>query len=234
MVAAAVANGGKLMEPHLTDRIVDRDGRTVDTHPAARDVAGDDAATAGEVDRDDEQVVEEGTGTAAALRASTSPARPAPPRSADRTASTRSWFIAFAPRRRPAGRDRRDGRALERHRRRRRRADRQAVMQELAASDRAARLRDDRRRPLPGRSAASARAGWPTSTAPRTSSSGGSVALKLLHRRFAEDPEFVERFRREASQRRRPAAPERRRRLRPRRVGRHLLHRDGVPRRAAR
>ena len=28
MVAAAVANGGKLMKPHLGDRIVDRDGRT--------------------------------------------------------------------------------------------------------------------------------------------------------------------------------------------------------------
>ena len=36
MVAAAVANGGRLMEPHLADRIVDRDGRTVDRHPAAR------------------------------------------------------------------------------------------------------------------------------------------------------------------------------------------------------
>ena len=31
MVAAAVANGGKLMTPHLTDKVVDQDGRTVET-----------------------------------------------------------------------------------------------------------------------------------------------------------------------------------------------------------
>ena len=43
------------------------------------------------------------------------------------------------------------------------------------------------------------RRAWPTSTAPRTRTSAGSVALKLLHRRFAQDTEFVERFRREAS-----------------------------------
>src|SRR4051812_49488505 len=29
MVAAAVANGGRLMQPHIVSRVVDRDGRTV-------------------------------------------------------------------------------------------------------------------------------------------------------------------------------------------------------------
>ena len=29
-VAAAVANGGRLMKPHLTDRVLDTDGRTVE------------------------------------------------------------------------------------------------------------------------------------------------------------------------------------------------------------
>ena len=43
MVAAAVANGGVLMKPHLGDRIVDRDGRTVDRIEPERDVRGDDA-----------------------------------------------------------------------------------------------------------------------------------------------------------------------------------------------
>ena len=31
MVAAAVANGGTLMKPHLIDKVVDQDGRTVKT-----------------------------------------------------------------------------------------------------------------------------------------------------------------------------------------------------------
>ena len=36
MVASAVANGGKLMTPHLTDRVVNPDGRTVeDVEPHA-------------------------------------------------------------------------------------------------------------------------------------------------------------------------------------------------------
>ena len=72
------------------------------------------------------------------------------------------------------------------------------------------RARHDRRRALPGRSTASARAAWPTSTAPRTCSSAARSRSSSCTARFAEDEEFVERFRREASARRRPAAPERR------------------------
>ena len=58
---------------------------------------------------------------------------------------------------------------------------------------------------------------------------GRQVALKLLYRRFAEDARVRRALPPRGLERRRPPAPEHRRRLRPRRVGRHLLHRDGVP-----
>ena len=41
-VAAAVANRGRLMVPHLTDRIVDPEGRTVETHLSPRSVGRDE------------------------------------------------------------------------------------------------------------------------------------------------------------------------------------------------
>ena len=46
MVAAAVANGGTLMTPHLTARVVDQDGRTVETIKPTRLQPGDEAPTA--------------------------------------------------------------------------------------------------------------------------------------------------------------------------------------------
>jgi len=68
MVAAAVANGGTLMEPHITARVVDRDGRTVTRigeHTEARAMKPETARAVGQMMA---SVVKEGTGTAAALQ----------------------------------------------------------------------------------------------------------------------------------------------------------------------
>jgi peptidoglycan glycosyltransferase len=68
MVAAAVANGGVLMRPHIASRIIDRDGRTVKkigTHVESHAMK---ASTAQQVGQMMANVVKEGTGTAAALQ----------------------------------------------------------------------------------------------------------------------------------------------------------------------
>ena len=67
MVAAAVANRGTLMTPHLTDRVVDQDGRTVRTVSPTVFSQVMKPSTATEVTRMMENVVEEGTGTAVQL-----------------------------------------------------------------------------------------------------------------------------------------------------------------------
>ena len=59
--------------------------------------------------------------------------------------------------------------------------------------------RDDRRRPLPDHVSRIGSGGMADVYCAEDLQLGRNVALKLLHRRFAEDEEFVERFRREAS-----------------------------------
>ena len=66
-VAAAVANGGRLMKPQLTDRIVRKDGRVKERiQPDLQSVVMK-PETADELANMMSRVVEEGTGTAAAL-----------------------------------------------------------------------------------------------------------------------------------------------------------------------
>ncbi len=67
MVVAAVANGGKLMAPHLTDRIVDPDGRTVTRIRPRVWSTPISPRTAAEVNQMMRTVVESGTGTAVQL-----------------------------------------------------------------------------------------------------------------------------------------------------------------------
>jgi peptidoglycan glycosyltransferase len=99
MVAAAVANGGKLMEPRIADRVVDPDGRTrrtIDPEEYSRVMS---SGTAQKVTEMMSKVVQEGTGTAAALEGfsvagKTGTAEIGAIASQD---LTQPWFIAFAP-----------------------------------------------------------------------------------------------------------------------------------------
>ena len=67
IVVAAVANGGVLMKPRLGNRIIDRDGRATQDHPAAGPEAGDEPETAATLTQMMATVVQRGTGTAAQL-----------------------------------------------------------------------------------------------------------------------------------------------------------------------
>jgi peptidoglycan glycosyltransferase len=96
MVAASVANGGKLMKPHLGDRIVDRDGRTVDRIEPEEMSDVMSPETASQVGAMMAQVVEEGTGTAAALEG-IDVAGKTGTAEVDRGCPNQLWFIAFAP-----------------------------------------------------------------------------------------------------------------------------------------
>jgi peptidoglycan glycosyltransferase len=102
MVAAAVANRGRLMSPHLTDRVVDPDGRTVERIGPSLHSRVMSVRTATEVGRMMQQVVREGTGTAAALAGvdvagKTGTAEVGCPGGP----GVQTWFIAFAPATRP-------------------------------------------------------------------------------------------------------------------------------------
>jgi peptidoglycan glycosyltransferase len=97
MVAATVANDGVLMKPHLTDRVVDPDGRTVERVAPQEERRVMSRRTAAELNEMMQHVVQEGTGTAAALQGidvagKTGTAEKDPSRNI-----AQPWFIAFAP-----------------------------------------------------------------------------------------------------------------------------------------
>ncbi len=67
MVAAAIANGGKLMKPQIWNRVIDPDGRVVDSLDPDEYSEPVSAKTAEELTTAMEGVVSEGTGTNAAI-----------------------------------------------------------------------------------------------------------------------------------------------------------------------
>jgi len=99
MVASAVANGGKLMEPRLTSKVVNVDGQTVRTIDPTVMSQVMSPQTASAVNLMMRNVVDEGTGTPAKLGSGIAFAGKTGTASIGETGSglTQPWFIGFAP-----------------------------------------------------------------------------------------------------------------------------------------
>ncbi|MGH2978283.1 MAG: peptidoglycan D,D-transpeptidase FtsI family protein [Solirubrobacterales bacterium] len=98
LVPAAVANGGSLMRPHIVREVRDRDGRVVRRVKPSEQSAVMKPGTASELARMMSNVVEEGTGTAAALEGIEVAGKTG---TAEVGTVNQAWFIAFAPVQRP-------------------------------------------------------------------------------------------------------------------------------------
>ena len=96
-VAAAIANGGRLMKPQLTDRIVRKDGRVAERIQPDLQSRVMKPETAEQLTAMMSRVVEEGTGTAAALSGITVAGKTGTAEVGANREFTQPWFIAFAP-----------------------------------------------------------------------------------------------------------------------------------------
>jgi peptidoglycan glycosyltransferase len=97
LVASAVANGGKLMKPQLADRVVRKDGRVKERLSPDEQSQVMKPSTAAELTAMMSRVVEEGTGTAAALEGVQVAGKTGTAEVGANAELTQPWFIGFAP-----------------------------------------------------------------------------------------------------------------------------------------
>ncbi|HEU4392758.1 MAG TPA: penicillin-binding transpeptidase domain-containing protein [Solirubrobacterales bacterium] len=103
MVAAAVANGGKLMKPQIWNRVVDPDGRVTDRLDPSEYSQPIGAETAAELTTAMEGVVTEGTGTNARIPGVSVAGKTGTAETPGNEAcgggldENQAWFIGFAP-----------------------------------------------------------------------------------------------------------------------------------------
>jgi peptidoglycan glycosyltransferase len=96
-VAATVANGGVRVAPRLTDKIVDPDGRVVQRIEPQEEERVMSAKSARELGEMMQNVVREGTGTAAALEGVDVAGKTGTAQKNIQTGLVQPWFIAYAP-----------------------------------------------------------------------------------------------------------------------------------------
>jgi peptidoglycan glycosyltransferase len=100
-VAAAVANRGRLMAPHLTNKIVDPEGQTVQRIDPRVQAIVMKPSTAASITSMMEAVVNEGTGVPAQIPGIQVAGKTGTAETQIGTAINNVWFIAFAPASRP-------------------------------------------------------------------------------------------------------------------------------------
>lgn len=100
-IAATVANGGVRMQPRITSRIVDADGRTVERIEPEEAERVMSARSAAQLTQMMSNVVREGTGTAAALQGIEVAGKTGTAELNIARRINQPWFVGFAPRSKP-------------------------------------------------------------------------------------------------------------------------------------
>lgn len=100
-VVSAIANRGRLMTPHLTERIVDPEGQTVETIRPRLQSTVMRPSTAEAVTEMMEAVVNEGTGTPAQIPGIQVAGKTGTAETQFGSSINNAWFVAFAPARSP-------------------------------------------------------------------------------------------------------------------------------------